>query len=252
MKKKILILASNLGLWAEELQAPWDALSKAGFELTLATKSGKKPLPMKISMDPDMIDPKQNYNVNPLEVVDRVNELLENGEWDKAIKIEDADMEDYDAIVMVGGPGSPLDLTGNPFVHSLLLNAYKADKLIGGLCYTLAALALTRDPDNNHKSIIYGKNVVAHPHSWDFDMDFNYDLVNTTPDNKGTDLVTPGFVFPLQYMIEDAVGPNGTVLSDDTASRVKPCTAFDYPFVTALSVESSIAYGDLLVEQLSK
>lgn len=75
-KKKIIVVASNYGLWAEELQAPWDALKKAGFELTLATKFGKTPLPIKVSMDADMIDPKQNYKVNPPEVVNRVNEIL--------------------------------------------------------------------------------------------------------------------------------------------------------------------------------
>jgi putative intracellular protease/amidase len=251
MKKKILVIASNYGLWAEELQAPWDALKKAGFELTLATKLGKTPLPIKVSMDAEMIDPKQNYKVNPPEVVNRVNEILKNGEWDNPIKIEKANMDNFDSIVMVGGPGSPLDLTGNPYLHKLLLRAYKTGKIIGGICYTLAALAFTRDPDNNNKSIIYGKKVTAHPHTWDFDFDFGYELVNTTPDNKGTDVITPGFVFPLQYMVEDAVGPKGTVLADDMASRIKPCVAYDHPFITALSVESSIAYGKLLVEVLS-
>lgn len=252
MNRKILCIASNYGLWAEELQAPWDALKKAGFELTLATKFGKTPLPMVISMDAEMIDPKQNYKVNPPEVVNRVNELLQNGEWDNPIKIEEANMNDFDAIVMVGGPGSPLDITGNPFVHRLLLEAFQSKKVIGAICYTMAALAQTRNPENNNKSIIWGKKVCAHPHAWDFDSDLSYDLVNTTSANKGTDLVTQGFVFPLQYLMEDAAGPNGTVFADETANREKPCVAYDFPFVTALSVESSMAYGKLLVEVLSK
>jgi len=250
--KKILIIASNYGLWAEELQAPWDALKKAHFELTLATKTGKTPLPMKISMDPEMIDPKQNYRVNPPEVVKRVYEILNQGEWDHAIKISDADMDDYDSLVMVGGPGSPLDLTGNPFLHALLLKAYQSKKIIGGLCYTIAALALTRDPSNNNKSIIWGKKVCAHPHAWDFDTDLSYDLVNTSGENKGTDLITPGFVFPLQYMVTGAVGETGEVLADEMANREKPCVSYDFPFVTGLSVESSIEYGNLLVKALNE
>ena len=39
-KKKVLVLASNLGLWAEELQGPWDALTGAGHEIQLATDRG--------------------------------------------------------------------------------------------------------------------------------------------------------------------------------------------------------------------
>jgi putative intracellular protease/amidase len=45
MTKNVLIVASNHGLWAEELQGPWDALEQAGNKLTLATYLGKKPTP---------------------------------------------------------------------------------------------------------------------------------------------------------------------------------------------------------------
>ena len=53
---KILILASNMGLWAEELQAPWDVLTEAGHELTLATFKGIKPLPLAFSMNTPILD----------------------------------------------------------------------------------------------------------------------------------------------------------------------------------------------------
>lgn len=252
MSKKVLILASNYGLWAEELQAPWDAFNQAGFEVVLATKTGKTPLPFKPSVDPDFMDPIQNYHVNPPEVVNRVREILATGEWSNSITIDVANMEDYAAIVIVGGPGAPLDLAGNIKVHELLLDAYKSDKIIGALCYGVGALIFSRDPDNDNKSIIYGKHVVAHPHGWDFYADMDYPLEGATPDNPGTDLVTAGFVFPLQYITEDAVGPEGSVLADDTANREKPVVVYDHPFVTGLSVESSIAFGEKLVEVLSK
>lgn len=35
MAKKVLIIATNYGSWGEELQAPWDACKKAGFEVIL-------------------------------------------------------------------------------------------------------------------------------------------------------------------------------------------------------------------------
>ena len=44
MAKKVLIIATECGSWGEELQAPWDACVKAGFEVTLATKNGKNAL----------------------------------------------------------------------------------------------------------------------------------------------------------------------------------------------------------------
>jgi putative intracellular protease/amidase len=250
MAKKILILASNIGLWGEELQAPWDALNKAGHKLTLATPKGIVPLPLMLSVDKDFVDPMQNYHVNPPEVVDRIIQILDKGEWNNPIKIEDAKMEDYDTLVIVGGPGSALDLVGNPFVHTLCVNAWKAGKILGALCYAVGAFVWARDNDTLHRSIIYGKNIVAHPREWDFTGPLPYPLYRANKENPGTDLVTQGFAFPLAVIVEDAVGPHGKVYSDFTANREKPQCMYDHPFVTALSVESSIAFGKKLVEVL--
>jgi putative intracellular protease/amidase len=249
--KRVVMLASNYGLWAEELQAPWDALRKAGHEVTLATPQGKTPLPLVLSMDADFVDPVQQVAVNTPEVVARCKEILEKGEWDHPIKIDDADMADYDVIVAVGGPGSPLDVAGNPKVHQMLVEAYKSGKVIGCLCYAVGALVWARDPDNGDKSIIYGKTVVAHPREWDFTGPLPYPLYGATKDNPGTDLVTSGFNYPLRVIVDDAVGPNGKVLSDPTSSRAKPQVHYDHPFVTGLSVESCVAFGDKLVQVLA-
>ncbi len=73
-KAKVLVCATNYGSWGEELQAPWDALTKAGYQCTLATPQGKKPLPLAISVDPDFVDPVQNVKTNPKEVCDRIKE----------------------------------------------------------------------------------------------------------------------------------------------------------------------------------
>ena len=252
MSKKVLVLATNYGFWGEELQAPWDALKKAGYEVTLATYLGKKPLPINISVDPEFIDGYQNVKVNPAEVVNRTNELLANGELDNPIKIADAKMEDYDALVMTGGPGNPLDITNNPAVHRLILSAIKDDKVVGAICYSVGALAFTRDENNGYKSVLFGRKTVAHPRKWDFvDFDLAYQLVGATDDNKGTDVVTPGFLIPLQDIVEDAVGPDGEVTANDMATRENPCVVVDNNFVTGLSVESSIAYGQKLVEVIN-
>ena len=248
--KKVLVLASNLGLWGEELQAPWDAMKKAGFKVTLATEKGITPLPLELSVDRSFVDPVQQYNVNPVEVVDRIEEILKNGEWDNPIKIADAKAEDYDAIAIVGGPGSPLDLVGNAKVHRLLEDFYYQGKIMGALCYAVGAFVWARRKEDG-KSIINGKTIVAHPKEWDFTGDLPYILHGANPANPGTDLVTPGFVFPLQVIVEDAVGDNGKVLADPGANRVKPLAHVDLPFVTAQSVESSIAFGQKMVEALS-
>lgn len=251
MGKKILVIATNYGLWAEELQAPWDALRAAGHDLQLATFHGRPPLPDTLSMDASFIDPQQGYQVNPAEVVARANEILDAGEWNDVIKIGDANMDDYDALVIVGGAGSALDVAGNMDVHDLVYRAYKSGKTIGALCYAVGALAFTRDPDNDYRSVIHGKRVTAHPHAWDFRGEHAYECVRATADNPGIELTTNGFVFPLQYMVEDAVGDRTLVASPVKANRENPSVVYDAPFVTGLSVESSIAFGDTLVDVLA-
>ncbi|MDD2717374.1 MAG: type 1 glutamine amidotransferase domain-containing protein [Candidatus Wallbacteria bacterium] len=254
MAKKVLIVATNYGTWGEELQAPWDALKKAGFQVTLTTPLGKKPLPLAVSVNPDFLDPIINFKTNPPAVCKRIKELTDGKEWAKPIAFKDAKMEDYDALVLTGGLGAMIDMANNYNLHKLIMEAYRTDKLIGALCYSVATLVFTRDPKNDFKSIIYGKTVTAHPRSWDFygpDFDFTYDLYGATPDNKGTDVHTPGFLYPLENLVKDAVGPKGKCIANEKANRERPEVAFDWPFVTGTSVESSIAYGNKIVEVLN-
>lgn len=253
MGKKVLVCATNYGVWGEELQAPWDALKMAGHDLTLATHFGKKPLPLKISVDPDFIDPVINAHTNPPEVCARVKELVSSGEWDNPIKFKDANMADYDAIALTGGLGAMLDMAHNYNLHKLIMDAYYSNKLIGSLCYAVATLVFCRDPKADYKSIIYGKTITAHPRAWDFygpDYEFTYELYDATEDNAGTDVHTPGFLYPQEDLIRDAVGHNGNCVARINTNRIDPEANFSWPFVTAASVESSIAYGDMLVKVL--
>jgi putative intracellular protease/amidase len=250
--KRVLVVASNYGFWGEELQAPWDAIKKAGHQVHLATPQGKRPLPLAISVDPDFVDPVQRYHVNPPEVCTRVKELTLSDEWKDVKKLADVCMNDYDAIVLAGGLGADLDLLNNPALHRLLLESVRSDKLTCAMCFAVGSLVLTRDPLNRYRSIVYGKQITAHPRAWDFTDNTSYELWQATADNHGTDLVSPGFIVPLQDLAEDAVGPSGRVHADPATSREKPNVVFDWPLLTACSVESSIAYGKKIVGVLAQ
>lgn len=253
-KKKVLICATNYGTWGEELQAPWDIIKAAGHDVTLATPLGLKPLPLTFSVDPDFVDPIINAATNPPEVCKRVKELVDGTEWDNPIKFADAKMDDYDSIVLTGGLGAMIDMANNWALHKLIRDAVEQDKLVGALCYAVTALVFLRDPQQDMKSIIYGKKICAHPASWDFygpGYDFTYPLYGATEDNKGTDVHTPGFLWPLEHLVRDAVGPDGICVANYKATRANPEVAFDWPFVTGTSVESSIAYGKKIVEVLA-
>lgn len=244
MSKKILFVASNYGVWNEELQAPWDILHGAGHELSMATPQGKKPLPLAISVDPEFVDPIQKYKVNTPHACSRMKDLLAGDVWDRPFKLQDVHMDGYDALVMVGGLGADIDLANNPELHRLILEGYATDKLICAICFSVAALIFTRDPENSYRSVIYGRKITAHPRAWDFKADVSYELYMANDDNRGTDVITPGFLLPLQDIAVDAVGPRGHVAADPQTGREHPSVVYDHPFLTGCSVESSIAYGD--------
>lgn len=249
---KVLILATNYGTWGEELQAPWDIIKKAGHEVKLATWFGKKPLPLQVSCDPNFFDPIIKANTNPPDVCARIKALTDGSEWANPLKFKDANMKDFDALVLTGGLGAMIDLVNNYNVHKLIKDALAQDKLVAALCYSVSALVFARD-DKTKNSVIYGKTVTAHPASWDFygpDWDFTYDLYGASPDNNGTNVHTPGFLWPLEHLVRDAVGPKGRCIAMEKANRENPKVAFDWPFVTGTSVESSIEYGKRIVEVL--
>lgn len=250
-KKNVLVVASNYGFWGEELQAPWDQIVGAGHDAVLATPQGKRPLPLAISIDPTFVDPIQNYNVNPPEVCERVKELTASDAWAKPLKLSDTKMVEFDAIVVAGGLGADLDLANNHHLHDLLLDSVRSAKPTGAICFAVGALVFTRDPSNDYRSILYGRRIAAHPREWDFKADASYELWGATEDNQGTDLVSPGFLVPLQDIAEDAVGPDGHVEADPTTSREKPSVVRDGSFVTGCSVESSLAFGNTIVEVLA-
>ena len=223
--------------------------------MTLATPQGKKPLPFKISIDPDFVDPVQNVKTNPPEVCARCKELVDGDEWAHPKKFTEVDMKDFDAIVLTGGPGANLDMANCWELHKLIMDAYKSDKIVAALCYAVSTLVFCRDPENDYKSIIYGKRITAHPRAWDFygpGMAMVYDVYGATEDNKGTDVITPGFPWPVEDLVRDAVGPNGACIARINANRESPQVYYDHPFITGTSVESSIAYGDLVVKVLKE
>jgi putative intracellular protease/amidase len=252
---KVVVLATNYGSWGEELQAPWDIIKAAGHQVTLATPLGKKPLPLKISVDPDFFDPIIQFHTNPPEVCKRIKELVDGKEWENPLAFKAVDMKNFDAVVLTGGLGAMIDMCNNWNAHKIILDAYKSNKLIGALCYAVTTLVFIRNKDNQNRSIIYGKKITAHPAAWDFygpDFDSTYELYGATPDNKGTDVHTPGFLWPIEHLVRDAVGPNGTCVANAKANRDHPEVAYDWPFVTGTSVESSIAYGKKIVEVLAE
>jgi len=70
---------------------------------------------------------------------------------DTTLAVESA--SSYDAVVVVGGGGSPAHLWGNTALHTILRDAKAANKVIAGICLSGAALA--------RAGVLAGKNATV-------------------------------------------------------------------------------------------
>lgn len=266
MSKKILMLLSEWGYWGEELVGPLDTFDKAGYSIDFMTANGKTPVPLPPSMDPEYVDPPLGKSVTSPEVAKRVKEVDASGRlanplslaemfpdrpyWSSSnfiremeayykdvAKAQQAALEKYDAMIIVGGSGPIVDLCNNHRVHDLILGFYKADKPIGAECYGVTCLAFARDLEDR-KSIIWGKHVTGHCKEYDY--------------KDGTGFVGVDFnmgppPYPLEYILRDATGPDGRYIGN---FGKETSVIVDYPFITGRSTPDSYLTGEKMVEAL--
>jgi putative intracellular protease/amidase len=189
MSKKILTMLSEYGFWGEELIGPLEMFDAAGYEVNFATPTGRRPVALPPSMDPDYIDPPLGRSVTSSEMAEKVRAIDKSPRLDNPLNITELMPERpyfsshnlireleaynkavdaagrgwlaaYDALLIVGGSGPIVDLANNQRVHDIILTFLSNGKPIGAECYGVACLAFARDGENR-KSMIWGKHVTA-------------------------------------------------------------------------------------------
>ncbi len=273
--RRILIVLSEHGYWGEELVGPLETFDKAGYTVEFATPTGKRPGALPPSMNADFIDPPLNRPVVSEEVARKTRELddtsptrtaqskrLDNPKslaawiperpywshpnfvrlmeaYNRELSRLASDIEAYDAMLIVGGSGPIVDLVNNQRLHDLILSFHRAGKPIGAECYGVPCLAFARDPIER-KSIIRGKHVTGHCLEYDYKDGTGF---------LGTDFNMGPPPYPLEYILRDATGPDGSYIGNfgkDTSVIV------DYPFVTGRSTPDSYLTGQKMVEVLEQ
>ena len=276
--RKVLIIISEWGYWGEELVGPLETFDKAGYQVDFATATGKRPVALPPSMDPDYIDPPLGRSVTTPEVAakaraldnsDRLNNPINLSTWIperpywsapsfvremeayyNALDTVGRDLEKYDAILIVGGSGPIVDLANNQRVHDIILQFKKMGKPIGAECYGVACLAFARSLEDR-KSIIWGKRVTGHCLEYDYKSGTGFEgphAVDGSRKGFGDGWINFGPPFyPLEYILRDATGPDGQYIGNfGHATSV----IVDYPFVTGRSTPDSYLTGQKLVEVL--
>jgi len=267
--KKVLTILSEWGYWGEELVGPLEVFDNEGYQVEFATPTGKRPVALPPSMDPTYVDPPLGKPVVSQEMADKVrllddpnNPRLDNpimlSKWlpdrpywsspkilremeayYKALDEVRKDLEQYDAILIVGGSGPIIDLANNHRVHDLILSFYKMGKPIAAECYGVACLAFARELEDR-KSIIWGKHVTGHCKEYDYLDGTGF---------VGTDLNMGPPPYPLEYILRDATGPNGRY-HGNVGKEIS--VIVDYPFITGRSTPDSYMTGKKVVEVLER
>ncbi len=266
MSKRILVVLSEWGYWGEELIGPLDTFDAAGYQVDFVTPTGKRPVALTPSMDPDYVDPPLGRGVTSPEVAHKVRDLEASDRLDHPIsladllperpyrsshnylreqeayfkeldKVRQGLTEKYDAILIVGGSGPIVDLANNQRVHDLILGFYQADKPVAAECYGVACLAFARDQEDR-KSIISGKRVTGHCIEYDYKDGTGF---------MGTDFNMGPPPYPLEYILRDATGPDGRYIGN---FGKETSVIVDYPFITGRSTPDSYLTGEKIVEVL--
>lgn len=265
--KKILVILSEYGFWGEELTEPLEVLENEGYIPAFATPKGKKPGALPPSKDPDYIDPPLGKKVTTPDIAEKVKKLESSTKLDNPINISaivperpylssrdylrelekyytllevvENELLQYDALLLVGGSGSIIDMANNQRVHDIVLIFHKQNKPVAAECYGVACLAFARDM-RLRRSIIKGKHVTGHPLEYDYKDNTGF---------LGVDINMGPPPYPLEYILRDAVGEDGQ-FHGNVGSRTS--VILDYPFITSRSTASSRLCGEILVQCLEK
>src|SRR5437879_206891 len=87
MSKRILIILSEWGYWGEELVGPLETFDNAGYEVDFATPTGKRPVALSASLDPNYIDPPLGRSVTTPEVADKARALDSSNRLDAPLSL---------------------------------------------------------------------------------------------------------------------------------------------------------------------
>ena len=265
--KKILTVLSEFGYWGEELVGPMEVLERGGYELVFVTPKGRRPPALPPSMDPEYFDPPLGKPVTSAEMAAKVKAVNSSAKlanpinlstmmperpypssatyirdfeaYNEALDAAYEKLREYDALLLVGGSGPIVDMVNNQRVHDVILGFYRADKPIAAICYGVATLVFARD-FNERLPIIRGKHVTGHCIEYDYHDGTGF---------IGTDFNMGPPPYVLEYVLADAVGPEGRFHGGfGKATSV----VVDYPFVTARSLQCAHEFGEKFVEVLER
>ena len=156
MSKKILVIVSNAnaigphkrrtGIFLPEVAHPYAEFDKAKYEIDFASLTGDTPYldALHLADDP------QNLSF-----------LVGKG-WaamQKAHKLSDIDVSQYDAIFVPGGLAPMVDMPEHPLLKKVVKDTYERNAVVGAVCH--GPVALLNVKLSNGTYLLDGKNITS-------------------------------------------------------------------------------------------
>lgn len=121
------------GFWAEELAEPHRLFSEAGWDITIATPSGKAP-----TLDQISISVMGGTHGKRQKIVDYLASIKE--QIDHPLALSSIDQSDYDLVFYPGGHGPMEDLAVDETSGKLLVERMSENRTVALLCHAPAAI----------------------------------------------------------------------------------------------------------------
>ena len=153
MSRNVLMIVSNpatsttvggpVGFWASELIHPYDAFTKQGYDVTIASPEGGA-----VKLDA-MSDPNDASGYSADDTLSK--EYLDRSEFTSLLEstpaLDSLDLDAYDAIVVCGGQAPMFTFDKATNLHGALRHFYDAGKPTAALCHGTSALLYVENDD---------------------------------------------------------------------------------------------------------
>ncbi|HEX3829505.1 MAG TPA: type 1 glutamine amidotransferase domain-containing protein [Sporichthyaceae bacterium] len=209
------------GYWPEELVTPHRVFTAAGFDITLASPGGVRPVPDQAGFTPEMNGGSAAAGAALRDYIDSISAQI-----DKVVPLEELKPTDYDAVFIPGGHGPMEDLAVSESFGAQLTQFLDSGRIVSAVCHGPAGLLAGRRPDG----------------SWLF---AGYALTGFSNVEEGQ----VGFAERAPWLLEDKLTGNGGVFS--AGAPWAPKVVVDRTLYTGQNPASSQELSEAIVRALN-
>ncbi len=160
-KKRILISIPSYGFDPTEVAIPWKILSDSGFNVIFATPHGEKACGDKIMLTGQKLGIYRNLLKVRKDAVDAYYLMDKSTSFNKPIKYEEINEQDFDSIYLPGGHDKGVkEYLESNILQNVIPLFFKHNKKVSAICHGVLLLARSIN-SNTSKSVLFEYKTTA-------------------------------------------------------------------------------------------